>query len=406
MVPDFELAEVEGLNVVAANDPAFKTLFGGMVVNDTGITETELGQMLREEGKEDDPEDPLIVLFHQPRSAAGYIGVDALADLVEGVGLLTTPRDDGIPDLPPGSINVGHLHDVEGPWVIWNTDGDMVTWTVVSQLGTSGGRRGEPHVQPLLDAVLDAAEDGERAAPVLQRGVRPADRVRRDRHQHRRDGHDHRPGRRRSPRREAGSPRRGRRPPGSRTEVARRRTITPVADTRDPRAGHQVLPFGRRGRDRVRRPRVRPAAADRRVLAEPPAVRLAEPGLAALPRRAREDRDRHPLRRARPRPLRPRRHRPQPGDAGRGPGGGGRPRGPRPLRHVRDGAGRPDLGRVRRPAPRPAEPADHLRQLRRRDAERDAGGDRAGRGLPGPDQGGLGAPDAGVPAGVHLADDP
>ena len=144
VVPDFELAEVDGLNVVAANDPAFKTLFGGMVINDTGITETELGQMLREEGKEDDPEDPLIVLFHQPRSAAGYIGIDALADLVDGVGLQTTPWDDRIPDLPPGSINVGHLHDVDGPWVIWNTDGDEVTWTVVSQLGTSGGVEENP----------------------------------------------------------------------------------------------------------------------------------------------------------------------------------------------------------------------------------------------------------------------
>jgi len=144
VVPDFELAEVEGLNVVAANDPAFKTLFGGMVVNDTGITETELGQRLRDEGKKDDPEDPLIVLFHQPRSAAGYIGIDALSKLVEGVGLQTTPRDDGIPDLPPGAINVGHLHDVDGPWVIWNTDGDEVTWTVVSQLGTSGGVEENP----------------------------------------------------------------------------------------------------------------------------------------------------------------------------------------------------------------------------------------------------------------------
>jgi len=144
VVPDFELAEVEGLNVVAGNDPAFNTLFGGMVINDTGITETELGQMLREEGKEDDPEDPLIVLFHQPRSAAGYIGIDALADLVDGVGLQTTPWDDRIPDLPPGSINVGHLHDVDGPWVIWNTDGDEVTWTVVSQLGTSGGVEENP----------------------------------------------------------------------------------------------------------------------------------------------------------------------------------------------------------------------------------------------------------------------
>ena len=41
--------------MVAGNDPAFKTLFGGMVVNDTGITETELGEMLRE--KVDDEED-------------------------------------------------------------------------------------------------------------------------------------------------------------------------------------------------------------------------------------------------------------------------------------------------------------------------------------------------------------
>ncbi|HWM74727.1 MAG TPA: hypothetical protein VNQ53_13340 [Nocardioides sp.] len=144
VVPDFELAEIEGLHVVAANDPAFKTLFGGMVINETGITETELGQMLREEGKEDDPDDPLIVLFHQPLSAAGYLGIDTLTDLAAGEGRETTPWDDGIPDLPPGSINVGHLHDVDGPWVVWNTDGDDVTWTVVSQLGTSGGVEENP----------------------------------------------------------------------------------------------------------------------------------------------------------------------------------------------------------------------------------------------------------------------
>jgi hypothetical protein len=39
---------------------------------------------------------------------------------------------------------VGHLHDASGPWVIWNTDGDEVTWTVVSQLGTSGGVEENP----------------------------------------------------------------------------------------------------------------------------------------------------------------------------------------------------------------------------------------------------------------------
>ena len=135
-VPDFDTTEVDGLRVVAANDPAFKTLFGGMIVNETGISETALGSSLREDT---DPDQPKIVLFHQPRSAAGYIGIDDIGSLEAGVGRETTPWDDGIPDLPPGSINIGHLHDEEPPRVVWNTDGDEVTWTVVSQLGTSGG---------------------------------------------------------------------------------------------------------------------------------------------------------------------------------------------------------------------------------------------------------------------------
>jgi len=141
VIPDFEVTDVEGLRVVAGNDPAFKTLFGGKVINDTGITEAELGENLREkvDEEQEDGDEPLIVLFHQPRSAAGYIGIPTTSGLSVGEDRLTTPWDDGIDDLPPGAINIGHLHDVEGPWVVWNTDGDMVTWTVVSQLGTSGG---------------------------------------------------------------------------------------------------------------------------------------------------------------------------------------------------------------------------------------------------------------------------
>jgi hypothetical protein len=140
VVPDFEITDVEGLRVVAGNDPAFKTLFGGKVVNDTGITEADLGENLREkvDEEQDGSDEPLIVLFHQPRSAAAYMGIPATTGLADDQDL-TTPTDDGIPDLPPGTINMGHLHDVEGPWVVWNTDGDEVTWTVVSQLGTSGG---------------------------------------------------------------------------------------------------------------------------------------------------------------------------------------------------------------------------------------------------------------------------
>ena len=138
--PDLEVAEVGGLDVVAANDPAFKALFGGLVINDTGVTESELGAALRTRLDAARPHEPIVVLLHQPRSAAGYIGVDALRDLPEGLDQnTTTPWDDGIPDLPPGIINLGHLHDAAPPRVIWNTDGDEVTWTVLNQLGTSGG---------------------------------------------------------------------------------------------------------------------------------------------------------------------------------------------------------------------------------------------------------------------------
>lgn len=141
VVPDFEATEVDGLQVVAANDPAFKALFGGLVVNETGVTESELGANLR---AWIDADEPVIVLLHQPRSAAGYLGVDSLEDLNAGRGREATPWDDGIPDLPPGSVNVGHLHDANRPWVVWNTDGDQVTWTVVTQLGTSGGVEENP----------------------------------------------------------------------------------------------------------------------------------------------------------------------------------------------------------------------------------------------------------------------
>ena len=139
--PEFDPTEIGGLRFVAANDPAFKALFGGLVVNNTGISEAELGEQLREDA---DPGEPVIVLLHQPAAASGYIGIDELSDLPEAVGRQPTAWDDEIPDLPPGSINFGHLHDAAPPRVIWNTDGDLVTWTVVNQLGTSGGVEENP----------------------------------------------------------------------------------------------------------------------------------------------------------------------------------------------------------------------------------------------------------------------
>ncbi|HYF71785.1 MAG TPA: hypothetical protein VD864_03135 [Nocardioides sp.] len=148
-VPDTEVVEAGGLRVASGRDPAFKALFGGLVVNESGVTEEELGQALREEvdaaqaDLADDVPTGLAVVLHQPRAAEGYLGVD-LDDLEEAETSLTTPVEDGIPDLPPGTVTYGHLHDADGPWVIWNTDGDEVTWTVVTQLGTAGGVEENP----------------------------------------------------------------------------------------------------------------------------------------------------------------------------------------------------------------------------------------------------------------------
>ena len=146
--PDLEVTEIAGLDVVAGNDPAFKTLFGGMVVNESGVTETELGEQVRNYIDDEQP-GALLVLLHQPRSAAGYLGLETLDDIApldlgDDPTDLTTPYDDGIPDVPPGLINIGHLHDASPPRIIWNTDSDEVTWTVVNQLGTSGGVEERP----------------------------------------------------------------------------------------------------------------------------------------------------------------------------------------------------------------------------------------------------------------------
>jgi len=135
-VPDMEVLDVGGLKVAGAADPTFKALFGGLVENPSGVSEEEVGRELRARV---DPEEAVVVLLHQPRAALGYLGIDTIARLAAARGHETAPYDDGIPDLPPGIVNIGHLHDPGGPWVVWNTDGDQVTWTVVNQLGTSGG---------------------------------------------------------------------------------------------------------------------------------------------------------------------------------------------------------------------------------------------------------------------------
>ena len=141
VVPDLTTAEVGGLEVSVANDVEHKALFGALVDNTSDLTEEELGARLREEV---DAEEAGIVLLHQPDAVAGYLGVDDLDVVRDSRASLTVPTEDGVPDVPPGTVNIGHLHDLDGPWVLWNTDGEETTWTVVDQLGTSGGVENRP----------------------------------------------------------------------------------------------------------------------------------------------------------------------------------------------------------------------------------------------------------------------
>jgi hypothetical protein len=143
-VPDREVVEVRGLRFAGGADPEFKSLFGGSVSNPSGVTPTERGEQVRAAVEEDDPAQAVRVLVHQNESALGYLGLDDMDSLRAQSdpgddATFTRPRDDGIPDVPPGSLTYGHWHESAGPWIIWNTDGDEVTWTLVDQVGTSGG---------------------------------------------------------------------------------------------------------------------------------------------------------------------------------------------------------------------------------------------------------------------------
>jgi hypothetical protein len=142
-VPDLTTAGVGGHDVTGANDREHKTLFGGSITNPTGVSEDELGSRLRDAVGDRTG----IVLMHQPSALASYLGLDVLTSLREHRQTptqLTTAYDDGFADLPPGIVDVGHLHQPDGPWVVWNTDGKAVTWTLVDQLGTAGGVENAP----------------------------------------------------------------------------------------------------------------------------------------------------------------------------------------------------------------------------------------------------------------------
>jgi hypothetical protein len=146
-VPDRALVEVRDLLFTGGADPEFKSLFGGSVTNPSGVTPEERGAQVRAT-VEDDGSPAVRVLVHQNDAMLGYLGLETMSDLRAlpraGDPGFTSPREDGIPDLPAGSVVYGHWHESGGPWVIWNTDGEEVTWTLVDQVGTSGGVEEEP----------------------------------------------------------------------------------------------------------------------------------------------------------------------------------------------------------------------------------------------------------------------
>src|SRR6185436_415400 len=144
-LPDLDTIDDDGIRVSGAHDREHKALFGVLVTNTEGIPEEDLGARLRKVVDDDSGTGRgRIVLLHQPDAVAGYLGLDDLTAVRALDGSLTTPYDDGIPDQPPGVVDIGHLHATDGPWVLWNTDGDEVTWTVVDQLGTAGGVENAP----------------------------------------------------------------------------------------------------------------------------------------------------------------------------------------------------------------------------------------------------------------------
>ena len=145
-VVDRSLAEVGGLSFTGGADPNFKALFGGRITNPSGVSQPERGQETRAYVDEVRPDGPVHMILHQAYAALGYLGIDDLGLLRATRGHETEPWDDGIPDLPPGSVTYGHWHESDGPFVVWNTDTDDVTWTVVDQVGTSGGVEEQPTI--------------------------------------------------------------------------------------------------------------------------------------------------------------------------------------------------------------------------------------------------------------------
>ncbi len=124
--------ELGGVTVLGEGDPARSELFGATGLRGTR-TQSDVGLDLYEKAADKRAD---LVLVHEAYAAQAFIDVDDMREFLDDRGSATTPYDDGVRDLPAGAVFYGHWHrDVE-PRVVWNSDG---TWTLVMELGTTGG---------------------------------------------------------------------------------------------------------------------------------------------------------------------------------------------------------------------------------------------------------------------------
>ena len=129
--------ELAGVSVLGEGDPSRSELFGQTRPRGD-LDQADVGTNLFDEATAARPD---LVLVHEAYAAQAFLDVGNMRTFLDERGSATTPYDDGIRDLPAGAIFYGHWHrDVE-PRVVWNSDG---TWTLVMELGTSGGAIASP----------------------------------------------------------------------------------------------------------------------------------------------------------------------------------------------------------------------------------------------------------------------
>ncbi len=129
--------ELAGVSVLGEGDPERSELFGPTALR-ADRSQIDVGTNLYDEATADRPD---LVLVHEAYAAQAFLDVSDMHGFLDERGSVTTPYDDGVRDAPAGAIFYGHWHrDVE-PRVVWNSDG---TWTLVMELGTSGGAIATP----------------------------------------------------------------------------------------------------------------------------------------------------------------------------------------------------------------------------------------------------------------------